>query len=253
MKILKLVKNAYDHYYVVVDEVPELTYEKIGFDYVGSSIDSDDNIIASRYLKRENFGNAFGGRTLNLKMKDGTIKSIKDYWFDYGSYEKHGEFVGIGIGTLEELQKCYVYCSYNINKNTFTKMVDEYLKSDKIYDYREVEKWCNLQHKWYDVIVHGKKIPFMMNKNGDVVEREGKKRIYCRENRLKKINNNYKTFVYFRLRYEQNNKLIKIDANYLDVLKDTLPFSEDEIRKNCNLPKRENPDKLNWLNETYMK
>jgi hypothetical protein len=237
MKILKLIKNAnYDFYYVVFDEVPELTYEKIGLDYIGSAIDSDGAIIASNFLKYESFGNAFGGREITLKMKDGSTQKIKDYWYDWGWCKEHGEFINIGAGTVEELQRCYVYYGYNINKQKFEEMMEEYFTRDKLYEYREVEEWCKLQHKWYDVIVHGKKIPFMMNKYGEMVEKETKKRVYPRYNLCKKVNGKYKMYTYFRFQYKDDSgRLIKIDANYLDVLKATLPFSEEEIIKNCEL------------------
>lgn len=143
MKIIKLINS--NGYKAVFDEIPELTYEKIGSDYVGSATDDKGNVILSHFLKRERFGDAFGGRELNLKMKDGSTETIKDYWFDHGSYLKHGEFIRIGAETLEGLQNCYVYFSANINKEIFINMVEEYLSHDKIYGYREVEEWCNLQ------------------------------------------------------------------------------------------------------------
>lgn len=236
MKILKLTKSIYDHYYAVFDIVPEITYEKVGLNYIGSAIDSEGRIIASRYLGYERFKGAFGGRELKLKMKDGSIKKIKDYWYDWGWCKEHGEFVGIGAGTLDDLQRCYVYCSYNINKKVFESMIEDYLKKDRLYGYDEIREWCNLQYDWYNVVVNGEKIPFMMNKYGDMVEKETKKRVFCRYNKSKKINGKYKTYTYFRFQYNDGNRLRKIEANYLDVLKATLPFSEEEIKKNCKIP-----------------
>jgi len=236
MKILKLIKQKYGNYFVVFDEIPEITYEKIGNNYIGSAINSNGDIIASHFLKRESFGDAFGGREITLKMKDGSVKKIKDYWFDHGSYKGHGEFVGIGAGTIEELQKCYVYFGYNINKNTFEKMMDEYLTYEKLYDYKEVEEWCKLQHEWHDVIVNGKNIPYMMNKYGEMVEKESKKRAYPRRNVLRRVKGSFKQQVYFRFSYNENERLIKIDANYLDTLKNTLPYTEKEIVENCKIP-----------------
>lgn len=240
MKIIKLIKQSYSNnqyrYYAIFDEIPEITYEKVGLNYIGSSVDSDGIIIASSFLGYEQFGNAFGGREITLKMKDGSTQKIKDHWYDRGWYKGHGEFINIGAGTVEELQRCYVYYSYNINKQKFEEMMEEYFTRDKLYEYREVEEWCKLQHKWYDVIVHGKKIPFMMNKYGEMVEKETKKRVYPRYNLCKKVNGKYKMYTYFRFQYKDDSgRLIKIDANYLDVLKDTLPFSEEEIIKNCEL------------------
>lgn len=238
MKIIKLVKNIYYndvHYYVMFDEISELTYEKIGSSYIGSAVDSEGNIIASEFLKYESWGNAFAGRELSLKMKDGSIQKIKNHWFDCGSYKEHGQFIGIGAGTLESLQDCYVYCSYNINIDTFNKMIDDYLTRDKIYTYDEVREWCKLQYKWYPVIVNGKRIPYMMNEKGDMVEAESKKRVGCRENVMKKVNGKYKTYTYFKFKYTENDRLIKIEANYLNTLKATLPFSEEEIKKKCKI------------------
>lgn len=238
MKIVKLVKNVWHdniRYYVMFDEIPELTYERIGSNYIGSAIDSEGNIIASELLRYERWGNAFAGRELSLTMKDGSVQKIKDHWFDCGAYKEHGRFIGIGAGTLESLQDCYVYFSYNINVDTFNKMIDDYLTRDKIYTYDEVREWCRLQYKWYPVIVNGKRIPYMMNEKGDMVEEESKKRVHCRENIMKKVNGKYKTYTYFKFKYTENGRLIKIEANYLNTLKATLPFSEEEIKKKCKI------------------
>lgn len=236
MKILKLIKGNHGNYFAIFDKVPELTYEKIGADYIGSAVGSNGDIISSHFLKKERFGDAFGGREIELKMKDGNTEIIKNYWFDQGSYKEHGEFVGIGAGIIEELQKCYVYFGYNINKNTFEKMIDEYLAREKLYEYREVEEWCKLQHKWYDVIVNNNTIPFMMNKYGEMVEKESKKRVYPRRNIARKVNGKYKEYTYFRFSYRNGDRLIKVESSYLDVLKNTLPYQEKEIKINCKIP-----------------
>jgi len=236
LKILKLIKHKYDRYSAVFDEIPALTYEKIGSDYVGSAVNSNGDIVASHWLKKERYGDAFGGRELELEMKDGSVEKIKDYWFDYGSYPEHGEFMSIGAETLEGLQRCYVYFGYYINAVTFQKMVDEYLKFEKVYGYWEVEDWCKLQYKWHDVIVNGKKIPYMMNYRGEMVEKESKKPVYARENVIKTMHGSFREYHFFKFEYKQNGKMIKIHANYLETLKSTLPYTEEEIRKNCNLP-----------------
>lgn len=241
MNIIKLIKQKYPysndyHYFVMFDEMPKITYEKVGSNYIGSAQTADGRIIASEFLKWEMWGNAFAGRELTLQMKDGTTQKIKDHWFDCGSYKEHGEFIGIGAGTLEKLQDCYVYCSYNINKETFEEMVEDYLSRDKLYEYREVEDWCKLQYKWYNVIVNGKHIPFMMNEKGDMVEKESKKRVYARHNIMKKVNGRYKDYTYFKFSYkDETGKLIKIEANYLNTLKATLPFTEEDIKIKCKL------------------
>lgn len=127
------------------DEIPKITYEKVGADYVGSVTDQDGNIIFSDYLSYNSWGKAFANMELTLHMKDGSIQKIKDYWYDCGYYKQHGEFINVGGGTLESLQKCYVYCGYNINKAIFQKMLDDYYLREKEYDYREIEEWVKLQ------------------------------------------------------------------------------------------------------------
>lgn len=236
MKILKLIKSEASGYFVVFDCIPELTYEKIGSDYVGSAKDREGIIIFSKHLKKESFGGAFGGREIELNMKKGYIKTIKDYWYDIGSYRGDGEFVTIGGETLESLQECYVYSSYNINKDTFEKMVDEYLTIDRLYEYQEVEKWCNLLHKWYDVIVHGEKIPYMMNRFGTMVDKWTKKEVFSRHNRVAIVDDEMRYYTYFKFNYKENGRLIKIESNYLDVLRNTLPYPEEKIRESAKLP-----------------
>lgn len=237
MEIIKLVKYNDGHYSAIFDELPALTYEKIGADYVGSYVENGV-VIFSLHLKMERWGDAFAGRELTLRMKDGSTEKIKDYWFDAGSYANHGEFTHIGAGTLEELQACYVYFSRNINTQALNRMVSEYLKRDRIYEHRELEKWCKLQYEFYPIVISGKEIPYMMNKYGDIYERESKKRVYGgRSNRIKKVNGKWKEYIYFIFSYMHDDTLIKIERKYIDVLKATLPFAEQEIIKNCNLKK----------------
>ena len=102
-----------------------------------------------------------------------------------------------------------MYCGYNINKNTFEKMLDDCYSREKEYEYNEIEEWCNLQHIWYPVIINNKKIPLMVNEKGDFAERETKKRIYVRENRLRYKSNSKtdKEFKQCLFKYSYNYKL----------------------------------------------
>lgn len=157
MKILKMYVNRTSYqssYYCVLDEIPQVTYEKVGNNYVGSAVDENGNIIFSDYLIYDPhpFRPAFGGRELTLHMKDGDIKKIKNYWFDAGYCEEHGEFIGIGAGTLDKLQECYVYCHFYINKKVFEEMLHDYYSRDKEYGYDEIGRFVKEQkskgNKW---------------------------------------------------------------------------------------------------------
>lgn len=141
MKILKLCRvkqSSWIHYYVIFDEIPQMTYEKVGANYVGSACMEDGTVIFSEFLKKGHRG-AFAGRTIPLTMKDGSVENICDYWWDNGPYPAHGEFIGIGAGTVSDLQKCYVYCSMNIAKAAFEKMLEEYFRHDHSHEYYELQ------------------------------------------------------------------------------------------------------------------
>lgn len=229
-----------EHHYCVFDEIPEITYEKIGSSYVGSATDEDGNIIFSKHLGYDSYGKAFGGRELSLTMKDGSVKKIKDYWYDWGHYREHGEFIDIGGGTLEDLQDCYVYCGYYINKQTFEKMLADYYSREKEYEYYEIEKWCKLQYQWHDMVIDGTKYPYMVNERGDFVHKYTKEPVYVRNNvlKIKYRNGERKQFplCLFKLQYKDGDRLVKIERKMLDVLREALPdYTDEEIIKNCKL------------------
>jgi hypothetical protein len=74
-----------------------------------------------------------------------------------------------------------------------------------------------------------------MNEYGEMIEKDSKKRVFSRDNICRKVNGKYKTYTYFRLKYKENGRLVKIEASYLETLKSTLPFTEQEIREKCGL------------------
>ena len=243
MKILKMyVQRIYGntHYYCVFDEIPKITYEKIGVNYIGSAIDEKGDIIFSDFLKMGRSG-AFAGREFSLIMKDGSVEKIKNYWWSDGPYSEHGQFISVGGGTIEELQKCYVYSGYYINKQTFEKMLNEYYSREREYEYREIEKWVKMQHKWYNVTINGVKYPYMVNKYGLFVHKYTKEPVYLRRSfvRYFKRKNGEKNkfpICIFYLEYKDENRLIKIERNMLEVLRESLPdYSDEEIIANCNL------------------
>jgi len=229
MRIIKAYKNPNGHLYIMVDKIPKLTYEKIGASYVGS----DEQELFNDYLKYEyGYGSfkAFAGREFSIELKDGTIIKLKDHWWDYGVYDKENEYVGIGLGTLESLLDCFVFCSYNVRKDKLEELINDYLSRDKFYEYYEIEKWCKLQYIWYPLIFHGKQLPFMMNYKGNVVERDTKEYKYALHNYMKIKKD--KTFLLklFKLSYkDENGRLIKLEDSYINVVKETLP--DFEVKK----------------------
>lgn len=238
------VSRRYDneHYYCMFDEIPEITYEKVGCDYVGSAADDDGNIIFSGLLEYRSYKDAFAGRELALKMKDGTVEKIKDHWFDCGSYKDHGEFIDISGGTLEDLQECYVYYGYNINKEVFQKMLSDYYLREQEYEYYEIEKWAKKQYEWYPVFCNGKEYPFVINKNGRIADKFTKETSYQDVNRIVKIIHYTISFkkkeykkkkeIYIaKLKYSDIKGVMhRVELNQKDIIKESLPFlNESEM------------------------
>lgn len=244
MKILKMyvARKCGTHYYCVFDEIPEITYEKVGQNYEGSATDENGNVILSRMLGHERMTGAFGGRELTLKMKDGSEQKIKDHWWDWGHCRKHGEFIDIGADTVKGLQNCYVYRGMNINKYAFQLMLEDYYSREKEYEYYEIEEWVNRQCKWYQLEIDGKGIPFMVSENGTFAEMYTKKKIYPIERKtIRKFrragkSENIFCMEFLKLEYEEmtepyyTKRKVRIERNLFDVLQESLPmFSADEI------------------------
>lgn len=232
MKIIKAHKNKNGHLYLMVNEIPKITYEKVGLSYVGS----DDEGYFNDYLRYE-YGSgsfvAFAGREISIELKDSTIQTLKNHWWASGHYDKEHEYVEVGLSTLEKLQNCFVFCSYSIRKDKLEKMIEEYLRDNIFYDYWDIEKWCNLQYNWYPLIYHGKQLPYLMNYKGDIIDEFTLERKFADLNlcKIKKVKGEIKTFELrlFKLEYKENNRLIKLEDKYDNVVKETLP--DEEFRK----------------------
>ena len=232
MKIIKAVHIAEtNHYYIIFDEIPRLTYEKIGSDYVGSAVDDKRNIVFSECLKWDRVPGAFSGREFTLEMKDGTTEKIKDHWYDTGHYPAHGDFIEIGASTLEQLQECYVYYGYQINRKLFEEMVDEYLLENEFCSYEEGKIWVNLQYNWYPVKFKGKPLNLLMNIRGDFINADTKEREYgITTNRIKHFKGTDKCFgyIFFKYAFVEDGRLVNYECNLRDLYMENLPFSEEE-------------------------
>ena len=233
MKIIKAHKNKNGHLYLMVDNIPQMTYEKVGSSYIGS----DNNNYFSDYLKYEHgYGRfvAFAGREFPIKLKDGSITKLKDHWWASGSYDKNHKYIGVGLGTLSELQDCFVFCSYNIREDKLDALVEEYLQDNIFYEYYDIEKWGKLQHKWFRLMFHGKKLPFMMNHKGEIIDYLSNERKFALHNYIIiKKTKDFKLRL-FKLQYKDNDRLIKLEDSYDNVVKETLPNEEFKKYKLLN-------------------
>jgi len=227
MKIIKAHKSKEGHLQLMVDSIPKITYEKVGMSYIGS----DENNYFSDYLRYEHGSGhfvAFAGREIKIELKDGTIETLKDHWWASSIKNEEHEFVYVGLGTMEELQDCFVFCSYRLRKDMLELAIKEYLKEDFYYEYYDIEKWAKLQYSWYPLIFHGRELPFLMNYKGNIIDAITKERKFALNNYMKIKKTRTFMLKLFKLQYRDNDRLIKLEDNYTNVVRETLPCNEFE-------------------------
>lgn len=227
MKIIKAHKSKNGGLYLMVDEIPKITYEKIGLSYIGS----DEQGLFNEYLKFENYYGkmkAFAGREIEIELKNGEKIKLKDNWWDAGTYDKSKQYISIGIQTKNRLRDCYVYCGMNVSESAINDLLEEYLKHDIFYEYYEIEDWLKLDFDWYDLKFHGMTLQFSINNRGDVINNTTLKREYVRNNISKYKNGKSFNLSLFKLKYQNNGKLIKLEDKYENIVKESLPEFEFE-------------------------
>jgi hypothetical protein len=250
MKILKMGEptsyNAYNA--IIFDHMPKLKYEKINSDYMALIKDSEGNIISYDLLAYDCMSNAFAGRELKLSMVDGTTERVKNHWWsssaEHNHYDKsilHDEkFVSVGCSTVTNLRKCFVFTHYNISEKALNKMIEEYLKHDRFYTYKELEEWAKMQYTWFPIKVGNKTIPYMINKHGNVVEMYTKKHVYPVTNKM--VYKNKSDLLPFTTRHIFELKDVPVDgsritvkADFIEICKSSLPYAEKRLIENCGL------------------
>lgn len=189
MKILKVSKTGpdADYYMLLVDQQPSITYEyeEGTKNLIGSAVDEDGDVILSHYLtyNRQTAGfKAFAGREFTITMKDGSNKTLKDYWWDSGSYPGHGKFISVGLLSEEPYKQsaCYVYYGRNICKAKLEKLLDEYFLTDVVYEYYDIKHWLDTKDTiWYRVWSGDTKLPLLVDKDGRFVDLETHEFQYC--------------------------------------------------------------------------
>lgn len=87
---------------LVLNRPLQLTYERVGNDYIGSDGPFRDALVFSRGSGRFV---AFAGRELTIPMKDGTTKKLKDHWWS-GSMDGYRQCIRSDV---QSLKRCYVF------------------------------------------------------------------------------------------------------------------------------------------------
>lgn len=127
LKIIDIInhKNKYaTQRFMVLNRNPVYVYER-----KGKWLIAEDSGIFNFLFYEKPSGRfyAFAGRKFEIPMKDGSIESAFGQWWDGipGDYE--GLLYRIGCGTPENLSKCNVFCSSNIDP----VIVDDWLSKNK--------------------------------------------------------------------------------------------------------------------------
>ena len=165
MKILEIVKFN-DHYAYVVDEdaplvyheetVPDKVYGK-RFMLVGEN--SIGRMSFLTFQRHSGHFKAFAGREFQVQMEDGTVRTLKDDWWDGGSSEwsqAHGvKMYGLTYNTLDRLVDCCVFCGSYVREDKLQALLNEFKSEHPDYTPWEYKDWhdhCReIQEATYDI------------------------------------------------------------------------------------------------------
>lgn len=119
--------------FIVLDKMPEFIYERRG----NCLVAADDGFYdCLHYDKPSKNWKAFAGREFDLKMKDGTIEHAYGQWWSGKHQENAPELIiSLGMNTIEELHKCYVFCSGHVSKAKYDAWLSCNTPSDNYYKY----------------------------------------------------------------------------------------------------------------------
>jgi len=151
MKIVAMVRFNNSWAYVF-DEPVSLKYREEIHDKRRYLIGQDGPFYSFlRYEKSGPTWKAFAGRPMQLRMEDGTVRTVKDDWWSCES--PIGPMSSITYSTVDELKKCYVYTGASCKSDELEELIDEYenRKSEPYghraggyrYDYEDFRKIIN--------------------------------------------------------------------------------------------------------------
>lgn len=139
-EIIDIIKhrNKYGtQIFLVVDTPVSIKYERAGDLLVG-----EDSGFFNFYIKRQptKHFQAFAGREFDIPLANGGVEKAHGQWWDHLPSDYEGLVYSLGVSSLCELEKCYVFYSTKVDK----KLVDEWLsKNDASNNYRKYDKTSN--------------------------------------------------------------------------------------------------------------
>ena len=130
-----IIHGPYYQISVVIDVNPKMVYERKRNLLVAEDDGFWDCLAFETPSKN---WQAFGGRKFDILMKDGSVEHAHGQWWAYWAtgiapYPTES----LGIATLEDLRKCYVFCSGIIS----TAKLDDWLsKNTPSTDYYKYDR-----------------------------------------------------------------------------------------------------------------
>lgn len=129
-------KNAYSvQTFVVIDRMPEWVYKRNGTIFTANDDGFYDFMAGSA-----NKGDAFGGRQFTIKLDDDTEFLCRGDVWSVGPDPDVGPTLSVGVCTMAELEKCYVFRSASISKAKLDAWLSENTPSNNYYKYDPREK-----------------------------------------------------------------------------------------------------------------
>ncbi len=144
MEFLK-VAMCDTNYYIVVDKMPVLKYERVGNDYVGKAFDANDDLICTHklsYSKALAGMKAFGGSRITIPLADGSSATLQNDYWDNGADSSVGESVYVMTMTGDDYKKYHHFRNikgFYFAKEKFDALLARYALKDRIYSLWEAE------------------------------------------------------------------------------------------------------------------
>lgn len=116
---------------VVVDRQPDFVYDKEGQFLLAE----DDGFVDALGVQPGSTG-AFAGRKFDLSMKDGSVFHCHgQVWSCSHPRHKEMELIHVGVNTVDDLERCYVFCSSEVRKSKLDAWLADHTPSTDYYKY----------------------------------------------------------------------------------------------------------------------
>lgn len=133
-KIFDVIINSHKQIFVILDKLPEYEYR---YEPDRNTLLGTSGPFAVVYTKSFDGDNqAFAGRKFTLKLVTGEEVICKGQWW----WAHPKGYISVGVSTLEELEKCYVFCGAHIEPGTLEEWLKSNTPKSEYYHYEKRRK-----------------------------------------------------------------------------------------------------------------